>query len=70
MDGSLKPLLSLINKAGFDAIEVATPLPQGDETLEELKDTLGNTILIDGIPAILFLPNYSYKDLQNLLLRY
>jgi len=37
MDGSLKPLLPLINEAGFDGIEAATPLPQGDVTLEELK---------------------------------
>jgi len=40
MDGSLKSLLPLINEAGFDGIEAATPLPQGDVTLEELKDAL------------------------------
>jgi len=65
MDGSLKPLLPLINKAGFDGIEAATPLPQGDVTLEELKDGLGDTILIDGIPAILFLPQYPREDLEE-----
>lgn len=65
MDGSLKKLLPLINKAGFDGIEAATPLPQGDVTLEELKDALGDTIFIDGIPAILFLPQYSCEDLEE-----
>ena len=65
MDGSLKSLLPLINKSGFDGIEAATPLPQGDVTLGELKDALGDTILLDGIPAILFLPQYSYKDLET-----
>ena len=69
MDGSLKPLLPLINKAGFDGIEAATPLPQGDVTLEELKDALGDTILIDGIPAILFLPRYSYDDLEEFTIK-
>jgi len=69
MDGSLKPLLPLINKAGFDGIEAATPLPQGDVTLKELKDALGETILIDGIPAILFLPQYSYKDLEEFAIK-
>lgn len=69
MDGSLKPLLPLINKAGFDGIEAATPLPQGDVTLEELKDALGDTTLIDGIPAILFLPQYSYKDLEEFTIK-
>jgi len=63
MDGALKPLLPYINDSGFDAIEGATPLPQGDVTLEELKDALGNTILIDGIPMLLFLPQYSYDEL-------
>lgn len=65
MDGALKPLLGLINEAGFDGIEAATPLPQGDVTLEELKDALGDTILLDGIPALLFLPQYSYKELEE-----
>jgi len=65
MDGSLKPLLALINQAGFDGIEAATPLPQGDVTLEELKEALGNTILLDGIPAILFLPEYSNQQLEE-----
>ena len=69
MDGSLKPLLPLIDKAGFDAIEAATPLPQGDVTLEELKDALGETILIDGIPAILFLPQYSCKELEEFTIK-
>jgi len=65
MDGSLKPLLPFINEAGFDGIEAATPLPQGDVTLEELKEAMGDTILLDGIPAILFLPDYSYEELEE-----
>ena len=66
MDGAIKPLLPYINDPGFDAIEAATPLPQGDVTLEELKDATGDTILMDGIPAILFLPQYSYEELEDL----
>ena len=69
MDGSLKPLLPLISKLTFDGIEAATPLPQGDVTLGELKDTLGDTMLIDGIPALLFLPHYSYKDLERFTIK-
>lgn len=65
MDGAIKPLLPYINDSGFDAIEAATPLPQGDVTLEELKDAMGDTILMDGIPAILFLPEYSYEELEK-----
>ncbi len=68
LDGSLKPLLPLLkeNRAGFDGYEACTPIPQGDVTLEELKDTLGDEIiLLDGLPAILFLPAYSTKDLEE-----
>ena len=65
MDGSLKLLLPFVNEAGFDGIEAATPLPQGDVTLEKLKEAMGDTILLDGIPAILFLPEYSYEQLEE-----
>ena len=54
-----------MNEAGFDGIEAATPLPQGDITLEKLKEAMGDTILLDGIPALLFLPEYSYEQLEE-----
>lgn len=69
MDGSLKPLLPFINQAGFDGIEAATPLPQGDITLEELKEALGDAILLDGIPAVLFLEHYPYQELEEFAAR-
>jgi hypothetical protein len=69
MDGSLKPLLPYINKSGFDGIEAATPLPQGDVSLKELKDAMGDTILLDGIPAIMFLSYYSYRELEDFTLK-
>ena len=69
MDGALKPLLPYINDAGFDAVEGATPLPQGDVTLEELKEALKDTILIDGIPMLLFLPQYPYEELEKFTIK-
>jgi len=63
MDGALKPLLPLIDEVDFDGIEAVTPLPQGDVTLEEIKEALGNKILLDGIPAIFFLPDHPLEDL-------
>jgi len=64
MDGALKPLLPLIKETRFDAIEAMTPLPQGDATLEEIKEGLGDKILIDGIPAIYFLPDQPLEALE------
>jgi hypothetical protein len=65
MDGALRPLLPLIKETHFDGIEAATPLPQGDVTLEEIKEGLGNKILLDGIPAIYFLPNQPVEELET-----
>ena len=64
MDGALKPLLPLLKETHFDGIEAATPLPQGDVTLEEIKEGLGNKILLDGIPAVCFLPDRPLEELE------
>lgn len=57
MDGTLKPLLPHIHDCPWDAIEAATPVPQGDVTLEQIKTAFGDTPLLDGIPALYFLPD-------------
>ena len=54
-DGDTKPLLPFARETGLDGIEAITPKPQGDVTLEEIKEALGDEMfLIDGVPAILF----------------
>ena len=64
MDGSLKSLLPLMNQGGWDGIEAPTPAPQGDVTVEEIREALGDdTILLDGIPALFFLPSWPEADL-------
>lgn len=69
IDGAMKPLLPYIRQLEFDGIEAATPLPQGDVTLEELKEALAGKILLDGIPAILFLPSYPEDQFQEFVLQ-
>ena len=61
MDGSLKDLLPYLGDLPFDGLEALTAYPQGDVSLQEIKDAIGNKILLDGIPSVLFLPQYS-KD--------
>jgi len=63
MDGSLKPLLPYLKETHCDGIEAATPIPQGDVRLEELKEAMDDLVLLDGIPALLFLPHYPEEDL-------
>jgi hypothetical protein len=54
-DGNCKPLLPYAKETGLDGIEAITPLPQGDVTLEEIKEGLGDDVfLMDGIPAVFF----------------
>jgi hypothetical protein len=65
MDGSLKRILRYMHDAAWDGIESPTPIPQGDVTLEELKEAMGDLILLDGLPALYFLPQYSESDLAE-----
>ena len=53
-DGDNRGLLKYYQETGLDGIEAITPVPQGDVTLEEVKEALGDMYLIDGLPAIYF----------------
>jgi len=63
IDGSMKPLLPYLQHCPWHGIEAATPRPQGDVTIEELKEALGPLVLLDGIPAVYFLPSYPVETL-------
>jgi hypothetical protein len=63
-DGDCKPLLPLARQTRLDGIEAITPLPQGDVTLEEVREALGDEMfLIDGIPAVYFDQTFSEQEL-------
>ena len=54
-DGDCRPLFPYARDCGLDGIEAITPFPQGDVTLEETREALGDDMfLLDGIPAIYF----------------
>jgi hypothetical protein len=65
MDGSLKDLLPLVKDTHFDGVEAATPEPQGDVTVEEIKEGLGDKVLLDGIPATLFMKEFPESRLED-----
>ncbi len=69
IDGAMKPLLKDIRDCPMTAIEACTPLPQGDVTLEEIQSALGGRILLDGIPALYFLPIYPLQTLMDCVKR-
>jgi hypothetical protein len=62
-DGDCGLLLPYARDCGFDGIEAITPVPQGDVTLEEVRDALGDLILLDGIPCTDFLPSVPVESL-------
>ena len=65
-DGDVKGLLPFAKETGLDGIEAITPKPQGDVTLEEAREALGNDMfLLDGIPAIYFDETYSVETLEE-----
>jgi len=59
VDGTMKPLLPHLGDCPWDGIEAATPVPQGDVTLEEIKGALADRVLLDGVPALYFLESFS-----------
>jgi hypothetical protein len=64
IDGFCKILLRYLKDMAFDGIEALTPQPQGDVTLEEIKAHIGDKIVLDGIPAVLFMDQYSRDELM------
>lgn len=64
-DGDTKSLLPFARETGLDGIEAITPKPQGDVTLEEVKEALGDDLfLLDGIPAVYFDDTYPTQTLE------
>ncbi len=65
-DGDTKALLKYAKVSGLDGIEAITPRPQGDTTLEEVKQALGDEIfLLDGIPAVYWDETFTEDDLAE-----
>lgn len=62
-DGDNRGLLPFYKQTGMDGIEAITPVPQGDVTLQEVHEALGDMYLMDGIPAIYFDKRYSEETL-------
>ncbi|MCM8802672.1 MAG: hypothetical protein NC827_05115 [Candidatus Omnitrophica bacterium] len=59
-DGNSKLILKYIKFSGLSGIEALTPYPQCDMELSEIKQAVGDEIVVlDLIPAIFFLPSYS-----------
>lgn len=65
-DGHVKLLLPYARQTGLDGVEALTPIPQGDLTIGEMKDALGDMVLLDGIPMTCFLPHEPIDELERM----
>lgn len=66
-DGNVKPILHFSTQCGFDGVEAITPKPQGDVDIDDIAQNIGDLILLDGIPAVSFLPWEKEKDLIKIV---
>jgi len=64
IDGAMARLLKDIRTSPFDGIEACTPAPQGDVTIAEIHQALGDKVLLDGIPAVYFLPDFDFAEIR------
>lgn len=64
-DGYIGNLLRYIKDTGLNGLECVTPKPQGDVTIEEIHEAIDGLVLMDGLPAILFLPWASDEELRE-----
>jgi hypothetical protein len=69
-DGDVATLLPYVRDTGLDGIEAVTPRPQGDVTLEQVKEAFGDDVfLIDGVPAVFFDEMFPVAVLQDCVRR-
>ena len=69
IDGFFHSLLPYLRDLPFDGYEALTPQPQGDVPLEQIAEQIGDKVLLDGIPAVLFMPQYSPEELMTFVER-
>jgi hypothetical protein len=63
-DGNSRLMLPLLRETRLDGVEALTPAPMGDMTLEQIKEAVGDAVVVlDLLPAIDFLPNRPLDDL-------
>jgi hypothetical protein len=55
-DGYVKQLLPIVKETGLSGLECVTPKPQGDVTLQDMREGMEGMFLRDGIPAVMLCP--------------
>ena len=62
-DGNAKTILKFLKDTGLDGVEALPPVPMGNVTLEEIKEAVGNKmVVLDLLPAIHFMSHFTMKE--------
>lgn len=65
-DGNSVAILPFLRETRLDGVEALTPEPMGDMSLRQIKDAVGNDmVVLDLLPAIDFLPNHPLDELLD-----
>ena len=51
-------MLPYLSSLPFDGLEALTPFPQGDVSVEQIIDSIGDKVLVDENPATVFMPEF------------
>jgi hypothetical protein len=63
-DGNSRLMLPFLRETRLDGVEALTPAPMGDMTLEQIKEGVGDEmVVLDLLPVIDFLPGRPVEDL-------
>ena len=67
IDGTVWPLLRMVEQIGFDGAEALTPKPSGDLSVHEIGARVTGTdfVLWGGVPAVLFSPPYTWPEVRT-----
>lgn len=66
VDGKLRGLVEKIPNTGVDCLDAITPKPVGDVGIDEIRNLVGNDILIiGGLPGAMFAPPFTLCDMEK-----
>jgi uroporphyrinogen-III decarboxylase len=65
IDGTLRGVVERIPATGIDAIDAMTPAPVGDVSIAEIRDLVGEELIIlGGLPGAMFAPPFTAGEME------
>ncbi len=66
IDGTLRGVVERIPATGIDAIDAMTPAPVGDVRIDEIRELVGEELIIlGGLPGAMFAPPFTAAEMEQ-----